>query len=51
MLKISLISPKILQNDEKRDKDFKITEFKFVRNLKRKQNLEKLSSKFFNQQI
>lgn len=47
MLKISLISPKILQNDEKRDKDFKITEFKFVRNLKRKQNLEKIKLEIF----
>lgn len=47
MLKISLISPKILQNDETRDKDFKITEFKFVRNLKRKQNLEKIKLEIF----
>lgn len=43
MLKISLISPKILQNDEKRNKDFKITEFKFVRNflINKFENLEK----------
>lgn len=33
MLKISLISKKILRNDkETEDKDFKITEFEFVRN-------------------